>query len=322
MFAPLMPKVGSKALAPGKSAVQRPRVPPQNARLEREAEATAIQVRRSAQPSAAPRAGAASSSHTAPHSGGRPLDSATREFFEPRFGRDFGHVRVHTDASAAGSARNLDALAYTYGSDIVFAAGRFDVSSDGGRHLLAHELAHVVQQEGGRPAIQCMPACPATLAATDPVPTGWKPYHGDSSWFHCGFRGILEDRIPTVSDPQNECFYDHSGTLVDASHPFAGCRGTPNQYDSSSDPLGHTFQDTGGIWQAGGPAFMTSRVYTLAGRLLPPFKWLKPRAVSFARSRMVSARPSPVESWRLSPRSIPRTGPTRDCPCAPGGTST
>jgi hypothetical protein len=52
--------------------------------------------------------------------------------------------------------------------------------------------------------------------------------------------------------------------LVDENHPYAGCRGTPNQYDSAQHPLDHTFSDTGGIWQAGGPAFMTSRVYTLA----------------------------------------------------------
>src|SRR5439155_14977891 len=188
-------------------------------------EATAARVMRAPQPSTAPSA-AVSASHLAPSSGGQPLDYATRAFFEPRFGRDFGHVRIHTGASAAGSARAMDALAYTYESDIVFGAGRFDVSSSGGLHLLAHELAHVVQQESGPGSIQCMPACPETLSATDSVPAGWKPYHGDSSWFHCGFRGILEDRIPTPSDPQNECFYDNSGKLVDASHPFAGCRGT------------------------------------------------------------------------------------------------
>src|SRR5258708_15576578 len=49
---------------------------------------------------------------------GQPLDHATREFFEPRFGQDFSGVRVHSDARAAESARVVDALAYTVGQDI------------------------------------------------------------------------------------------------------------------------------------------------------------------------------------------------------------
>ncbi|TVR78168.1 MAG: DUF4157 domain-containing protein [Rhodospirillales bacterium] len=77
---------------------------------------------------------------------GQPLDADTRAFFEPRFGHDFSRVRVHTDARAAGSARAVNARAYTVGSDIVFTQGAFAPGSRAGRQLLAHELAHVVQQ--------------------------------------------------------------------------------------------------------------------------------------------------------------------------------
>src|SRR5690606_17822115 len=68
----------------------------------------------------------------------RPLDAAIRARLEPRFGHDFSRVRVHTDASAAASARRLNARAYTVGSNIVFAAGRYDPQSFQGQRLIAH----------------------------------------------------------------------------------------------------------------------------------------------------------------------------------------
>jgi hypothetical protein len=81
---------------------------------------------------------------------GQPLDAATRTFFELRFGRDFSGVRVHTDENAAESAQAVGARAYTLGTHIAFAASNFAPSTDHGRRLVAHELAHVVQQQGGR----------------------------------------------------------------------------------------------------------------------------------------------------------------------------
>ena len=79
---------------------------------------------------------------------GRPLDGAARSFMEPRFGADFSAVRVHDDSGAAASARDVHALAYTVGQDIVFASGQYQPGTESGRHLLAHELAHTVQQRG------------------------------------------------------------------------------------------------------------------------------------------------------------------------------
>jgi hypothetical protein len=84
---------------------------------------------------------------------GSPLPGAVREDMEQSFGRDFSAVRIHTDASASASARHIGANAYTAGSHVVFAPGQYAPTSSGGRHLLAHELTHVVQQAGtGQPA--------------------------------------------------------------------------------------------------------------------------------------------------------------------------
>jgi hypothetical protein len=73
---------------------------------------------------------------------------------EPRFGYDFSPVRVHYSAAAGQSAREVNARAYTVGHNIVFGSTRFSPGTDEGRRLLAHELAHVVQQRGGGPRLQ------------------------------------------------------------------------------------------------------------------------------------------------------------------------
>ena len=86
--------------------------------------------------------------HDVLHAPGQPLDTSTRAFMEPRFGHDFGSVRVHTGDHAAQSARAVNALAYTVGQDIVFDESRYQPATPGGQRLLAHELAHTVQQRG------------------------------------------------------------------------------------------------------------------------------------------------------------------------------
>jgi hypothetical protein len=85
--------------------------------------------------------------HEVLRSSGQSLDSAARAALEPRFGHDFSRVRVHSDARAAESARAVGALAYTVGRDIVFDSGCYAPRSTQGQRLLAHELAHVVQQD-------------------------------------------------------------------------------------------------------------------------------------------------------------------------------
>ena len=80
--------------------------------------------------------------------GGHPLSENDRAYFEPRFGRDFSQVRVHTDTRAAESARAVNARAYTVGQDVVFGVGQYTPESSPGQRLMAHELTHVVQQSG------------------------------------------------------------------------------------------------------------------------------------------------------------------------------
>lgn len=89
---------------------------------------------------------------------GQPLEPSVRAALEPRFGHDFSRVRVHTGSRAAESARAVSARAYTVGSHVVFAQGQYAPHRAAGRGLLAHELAHVVQQ-GRSPA-----SGPLTLA--------------------------------------------------------------------------------------------------------------------------------------------------------------
>jgi len=90
--------------------------------------------------------------HSVIGSSGKPLDPQTRADLEPKFGQDFSGVRIHTDARAAESARAVNALAYTVGNNIVFNEGRYNPNSSDGRHLLAHELTHTVQQGAVRPS--------------------------------------------------------------------------------------------------------------------------------------------------------------------------
>ena len=80
--------------------------------------------------------------------GGSPLSEETRSFMEPRFGADFGGVRIHTGSSANEMNQSIQAQAFTHGKDIYFNSGKFDPGSDSGKSLLAHELTHVIQQTG------------------------------------------------------------------------------------------------------------------------------------------------------------------------------
>jgi hypothetical protein len=77
---------------------------------------------------------------------GHPIDPTTRAFMEPRFGHDFSHVRLHTDARAEESTRAVNALAYTVGHHIAFDTGGYAPQTLRGSNLLAHELAHILQQ--------------------------------------------------------------------------------------------------------------------------------------------------------------------------------
>lgn len=87
-------------------------------------------------------------------SAGQPMPSPLIHDMAQRFGHDFARVRIHTDATAAASARDLGAKAYTVGSNIVFGPNRFQPASSAGRRLIGHELTHVIQQSAGHARLQ------------------------------------------------------------------------------------------------------------------------------------------------------------------------
>jgi hypothetical protein len=107
--------------------------------------------------------------HEVLRSPGHPLDKPTRDFFEPRFGRDFSRIRLRTDERASLSASAVRSRAYTVGSDVVFGAAEWSPKGDRGRWLLAHELAHATQQESGtirrQPQVSTPLVDPDALAA-------------------------------------------------------------------------------------------------------------------------------------------------------------
>ncbi len=117
-------------------------VAPQHHALERQADSMAAQVV-SGQPARAGHVAPATSDGGS--SSGRPLSVQQRDYFEPRFRRDFSRVRLHTNEAAQVAASAIDAQAFARGPDIAFAQGEYQPDTDAGRHLIAHELAHVVQ---------------------------------------------------------------------------------------------------------------------------------------------------------------------------------
>jgi hypothetical protein len=77
---------------------------------------------------------------------GRPLDTSVRDRMGAAFGREFSSVRLHDDSAASALCSQLDARAFTLGNDVAFAAGEYQPGGVAGDALIAHELAHVVQQ--------------------------------------------------------------------------------------------------------------------------------------------------------------------------------
>lgn len=137
--------------------------------------------------------------HEALRAPGRPLDPETRAFMEPRFGQDFGAVRVHTDDLAAESARAVGALAYTAGQDVVFGQGQYAPQTTQGKRLLAHELAHVVQSAGDG-TVQPTISRYDKRIETDAEKGAWEVSSG-RSYAVCGTAPVA---IRLKSDPQLE----------------------------------------------------------------------------------------------------------------------
>ena len=141
--------------------------------------------------------------------GGKQLPPRVREFFEPRFSRDFSDVRVHTNGAAAQAAHAVNALAYTSGRDIVFGRGQYAPETESGKRLLAHELTHVVQQDAmGSRGLQrlCGPAEIGTAQPSDCALVSETP-HGDRFLFNpdCdtfapGAEDLLREFVETIPE--------------------------------------------------------------------------------------------------------------------------
>lgn len=164
--------------------------------------------------------------------GGRPLTPAERDFFEPRFGLDFSHVRVHDDARAASSARAWRARAFTLGSNVVLGQGEYTSGSAAGQQLMAHELAHVVQQTGPRFLAGAQPATqPLTLSARTPVRLSRQP---------------LDDAQPAEDDERAvpAAADEVSGASPAEPATEEGAERTPEQ---SANELERDFRARGGV---------------------------------------------------------------------------
>nr|WP_298143351.1 DUF4157 domain-containing protein [uncultured Pseudomonas sp.] len=128
---------------------------------------------------------------------GAPLPDTARSFFEPRFGHDFANVQVHHNAQAARSAADVDAHAYTVGRHIVFGQGRYAPDSHTGRELLAHELAHVVQQGADGPHSRAS----GSRLQRRAIHSGNILYEGTCEHLACNSRWACEDNENGVACP-------------------------------------------------------------------------------------------------------------------------
>ena len=176
--------------------------------------------------------------------GGRALDAGAKAWFEPRLGASLEHVRIHTDEAAAGAARHLGARAFTTGSHIGFGHGEYTPGTAEGHRLLAHELAHVVQQSpargaAGAPVIQRTPE----EGAGSGGPAGFDPAKARETAL-----SELDDLISN-GDHQDAAFAGRLKLLLQASEPdwpdkaaferfYKECSGTAQDEKATIDALG------------------------------------------------------------------------------------
>lgn len=221
--------------------------------------------------------------HEVLRSPGQPLDAGTRSFMEQRFGRDFSQVRLHTDARAAQSASDLNALAYTVGNHITFGLGQYTSNSDRGRHLLAHELSHVVQQGNARSCERVQRAAqqdgsPLTSCATSsPVPP-LDQWSADSTLNGIRSEAIGDNRVLVRRGQQGE----HVQLIQQALLAW-GCEhknrnllpkfGADADFGAETESAVRGFQDAMGIAQDGlvGPITLSRLDAFVAFGTIPEF---------------------------------------------------
>ena len=152
--------------------------------------------------------------HEVLRSPGQPLDAATRAFFEPRFGYDFGHVRIYKDDKATESAGDVHARAYTVGANIVFGKGQFTPPSRDGLKLLGHELSHVVQQSTSKGTVS-----------------------GDSGVHHALMRNPEAELPPNASSADANWIESRDGTFAYVPKPGMNLKNVASYVTGSPDAL-------------------------------------------------------------------------------------
>ncbi|MGH6949805.1 MAG: DUF4157 domain-containing protein, partial [Vitreimonas sp.] len=128
----------------------------------------------------------------------RPLPQEQRGFFEGRFAHDFADVRVHDGPASAKAAASATAQAFTLGRDIYFGAGQYRPHEAEGQHLLAHELAHTIQQRPGVVARRALPSAPSPLAVEGPANPRAEEAADDLSQTLQGGTDLARDRVNTL----------------------------------------------------------------------------------------------------------------------------
>jgi hypothetical protein len=161
-------KLQKKAIFESNEKHQKDSIQPKCTKCEKE-DGKKIQAKPEAN-SSQPASSSIESSLNASKGLGNPLPTATRDQMENSFGADFSNVRIHNDSWAVQMSKDLNAQAFTHGSDIYFNSGKYDTNSDAGRYLLAHELTHTMQQNNGMVAKTPDLMSPALPPLTMPVP--------------------------------------------------------------------------------------------------------------------------------------------------------
>ena len=169
------------------------------------------------------------------NTGGRSLSTQDAAFFEPRFGKDFSQVRIHTGNHAEQLAARLHARAFTYGNHIVFGRGEYQPDKDTGKHLMAHELTHVLQQNHqlGR-----------TIRRTPSI-SQWEVHNTDGS-------NTAGDNCCALCPRPLGVGNSYSGRLTNGIElmPFIAGHEAGASYDIGRISEGKVWERVGGTWTA------------------------------------------------------------------------
>lgn len=174
-----------------------------------------------------------------PSTAGRPLDTETLAPLERHFGADLSEVRVHTDSEAGESASRLDALAYTHGRDIYFAPGLYAPGTSSGKKLLAHEVAHVVQQGAASlPAVAAKSAHAAKVAPANDALEGEAERHAQQ--FSSGAAMTDEEERKRHESPQ---IIQRAPAVIQRQHSSSQVQSTTS-FDATARSIMQGAQDT------------------------------------------------------------------------------